>query len=94
MQDQHLRAAQKGGVELEAWVFGGRADQRDRAILHEGKEAVLLGAIEAMDLVDKQQGLPSGHAPRTGRFEHSFQIRNAGENRRDLFKGKACFARE
>ncbi len=42
-------------VELEGRVLGGGADQHDRAVLDIGQEAVLLGAVEAMDLVDEQQ---------------------------------------
>ena len=42
-------------VELEGRVLGGRADQHDRAVLDIGQEAVLLGAVEAVDLVDEQQ---------------------------------------
>ena len=55
VEDQHLRAAEQRGVEFEAGVLGRRADQRDRAALDEGQEAVLLRAVEAVDLVHEQQ---------------------------------------
>jgi hypothetical protein len=45
----------EGGVQLELRVFGGGADQKDGAILHMRQEAVLLGLVEAVDLVDEQQ---------------------------------------
>ena len=54
-QHQHLAARQQRGVELERRVLGRGADQRDRAVLDVRQEAVLLGAVEAMDLVDEQQ---------------------------------------
>ena len=54
VKDQHLAARQQRRVEFEARIFGGRADQGHRAILDERQEAVLLGAIEAVDLVDEQ----------------------------------------
>jgi hypothetical protein len=44
-----------GGVELEGRVLGRRADQRDGAVLDVGEEAVLLRAVEAVDLVHEQQ---------------------------------------
>ena len=54
-QDQHLRSGEQRGVQREAGVFRGRADQRDRALFHERQEPVLLGAVEAVDLVHEQQ---------------------------------------
>ena len=59
-EDQHLAARQQRGVELEARILGRRADQGDRAVLDIRQEAVLLGAVEAVDLVHEQQGLLAG----------------------------------
>src|SRR3546814_2944746 len=56
VQHQHLRPAEQRGVEREAGVFGRGADEHDRAALDEGQEAVLLRTIEAVYLVDEQQG--------------------------------------
>jgi hypothetical protein len=56
-QDQHLAARQERGVDFEARVLGRRTNQRDGAILDIRQESVLLGAIEAVDLVHEQQGL-------------------------------------
>ena len=64
-QDQHLAARQQRGVDLEARVLGRRADQGDGAVLDIGQEAVLLRAVEAVDLVHEQQGLLAGLAPRS-----------------------------
>ena len=57
VEDQHPRARQQRGVEFEGRILGGRADEDDRAVLHDRQKAVLLGAVEAMDLVDEKQRL-------------------------------------
>ncbi|KKM84610.1 hypothetical protein LCGC14_1297350, partial [marine sediment metagenome] len=48
--------AEQSGREREAGVLGGGAHQRHRAALDDGQEAVLLRAVEAVDLVHEQQG--------------------------------------
>ncbi len=83
VQDQHLRPRQQGGVELERGILGGGADEDDGAVLDIGQEAVLLGAVEAVDLVHEQQGL-SSHLHMLARFgEHLLEIRDAREDGRD-----------
>jgi hypothetical protein len=77
---------QDGSIELEGWVLGGRANERDGAVLHVRQEAVLLGAIEAMDLVDEEQCAPALLAPELGALEHLAQVLDTGENRGDLFE--------
>ncbi len=76
-QDHDLAARQDRGVQLEGRVLGGGPDQDDRAVLHIRKEAILLGAVEAVDLVDEQEGaLP--HLPALGRgFEDLAQVGDA-----------------
>ena len=67
VQHQDLTARQQGAGQRERRVLGGRADQRDRAVLDLGEQAVLLRAVEAVDLVDEQQralaGPPLARAP-------------------------------
>ena len=63
------RAGEQRGVELERRVLGGGAHQNDGAILHHRQKAVLLGAVEAVDLVDEEQRAPSGRPPGAGRLE-------------------------
>ena len=59
-----LHRDREGGVYLEARVFGGGADEDDGALLHEGQEGVLLGLVEAVDLVHKEDGaLPPMRRP-------------------------------
>ena len=52
--DPHPR--QERRVDLEVGVLGRRADERDRAVLDVGEEGVLLGLVEAMDLVEEEDG--------------------------------------
>ena len=52
--DAHPR--QERGVDLEVGVLGRRADQGDRAVLDVGQQRVLLGLVEAVDLVEEQDG--------------------------------------
>ena len=54
VEDQHLRAAEQRGVEFETGILGGRTDQGDGAVLDEGQETVLLGAVEAVYLIHQQ----------------------------------------
>ena len=51
--DAHPR--QEGGVDLEVGVLGRRPDQGDGAVLDMGQQGVLLGLVEAMDLVEEEQ---------------------------------------
>ena len=67
---EDLRAGHQGGVDEEEGVVGGGPDQADHAALHIGKEHVLLGLVEAVDLVDEQQGgLSQAGSPLGGRAE-------------------------
>ncbi len=82
-QDQHLATRQERGVQFEARILGGRTDQRYRAVLDIGQEAVLLRSVEAMHLVDEQQGLLAGLGHLPGLGEDFLEIGNAREDRRD-----------
>ncbi len=53
-----------------------------------GKKAILLGAVEAMDLVDEKQGLATVGAAQLGRLEDFLQIGNAGKHRRYLLESR------
>jgi hypothetical protein len=93
-EDEDLGAGEEGAVEFEARVLRGGADQGDRAVLDVGQEAVLLGAVEAVDLVDEQQGaLPDG-APAAGGGEDLAQVGHAGEGGRHRFEGQVAAVRE
>jgi hypothetical protein len=78
-----LGPAEQRGVELEAGVLGGRADQGHRAALDEGQEAVLLGAVEAVNLVDEEHGPSAPGRQRVGLGEDLLEVGNAREHRAD-----------
>jgi hypothetical protein len=49
-----LRAAEERVVDLEVRVLRRRPDQRDKALLDRGQQGVLLGLVEAVDLVEEE----------------------------------------
>ena len=49
-------AADERLVDLEIGIFGGRADQDDRAVLDPRQQRVLLGLVEAVDFVHEEDG--------------------------------------
>ena len=85
-QHEHLAAGQQGAVEFEAGVLRGGAHQRDVAALDIRQEAVLLGAVEAVDLVDEQQRRLPGATARARRLERLAQLGHAREDRRQLLE--------
>ncbi len=54
-QHEHLGARQQRADQLEGRVLGRRADEDHRAVLDIGQKRILLGAVEAVDLVDEEQ---------------------------------------
>ena len=54
-EGEHARPRQQSGVEFKRGVLGRGADERHGAVLHHRQERILLGAIETMDLVHKEQ---------------------------------------
>ena len=56
LQDQRAGAAAKGRIDLEAGVLGSRADERQEAGFDMRQQSVLLGLVEAVNLVEKQDG--------------------------------------
>ena len=87
VQDQNLRPAEQSGVEREAGVLGRGADQGHCAFLDKGQEAILLCAVEAMDLVHKQQRALSHFRRNVGLGKGLLEIGDAREHRAD--RGKA-----
>ena len=74
LQHIDLAARQQRPVQLERRVLGRSPDQGDDPLLDEGQEAVLLGAVEAVDLVHEQQGLLSGGPAHPCRLERFLQV--------------------
>ncbi len=93
-ESQDAGAREKRGVQFEGRIFRRRADENDRAVLHDRKKRILLRAIEAMDLVHEKQRLSAGRAPQTRRFEHLLEVGDAREDRRYLLEGVVHFTRQ
>ena len=89
-----MAAGQQSGIELERRILRGRADQDDRAVFDHRQEAVLLGAIEAMHLVDEEDRALSQCAALARTVEGLAQIGNAREDRRELNELAVGRARE
>ena len=56
LQLKDARAAHQRVVHLEVRVFRSGPDEGDRPVLHVRQQGVLLGRVEAMHLVDEQDG--------------------------------------
>src|SRR5580693_4444072 len=56
LQDIDAAAREQGGVDFERRIFSGGADQANAAFLDVRKESILLRFVEAVDLVDKDDG--------------------------------------
>ncbi len=83
LQHIDLRAGQQGPVQLKAGVLGRGPDQGDDALFDKGQEAVLLGAVEAVDFVNEQKGLLAGRTPHPRGLEGLLQVSDAREDRAD-----------
>ena len=59
LQLEDAGAGDQRAVDLEVRVLGGRADEDHGAVLDEREEVVLLRLVEAVDLVDEEDGLPA-----------------------------------
>ena len=88
VEGEDAGAGEEGGVELEGGVLGGGADQHDGAVLHQREEGVLLRLVEAVDLVDEEQGAAAVLAAEAGGLEDLLQVGDAGEDGADLHEGE------
>src|SRR5439155_418888 len=80
-EPEHAAAREQRSDDFEGTIRGGRADERDGPVLDVGQDRVLLGLVEAMDLVDEQHGAHAG-ALMHGRLRHRLaQVGDAGRDR-------------
>ena len=86
VQHQNLATRQQRAVEFERRVLRSGADERDRSIFDERQEGILLGLVEAVNLIHEQQRRPALLAPHAGLVEGLLEIGNTGKNRRHLFE--------
>jgi len=94
LQDEDLAAGQQGADEFEAGVLRGRADEDDGAVFDVGKERVLLGAVEAVDLVDEQHRPLTHLAPALRNVEHFAEVGDAGESGGERLEREVCLLGE
>src|SRR5215469_2339121 len=59
-EDVHLGAGEKRGDDFKGGIFGGRTNESDMAGFDVRKKGILLGFVEAMDLVDEDDGAVAG----------------------------------
>ncbi len=58
-QAEDPTAGEQGADHFEGRVFGGGSHEGDRPRFHVGEEGILLGAIQAMDLIEEEQAGPA-----------------------------------
>jgi len=87
LQLVHLQAGEQGRVELEVRVLGGRADQGQDSLLDSGEKRILLGLVEAMDLIEEEDRAPAGGSkPLAGSCQHLADVRHGRRDRRELLE--------
>ena len=74
-------------VDLEVGVLGGGADQRQQAILDRRQQGVLLGLVEAVDLVEEEDRRPAGRTAFPGALDDLPHLGAAGVDGRELLEG-------
>ena len=90
-----LRAAQQRRVDLEVRVLGRRADERDEPLLDGGQQRVLLGLVEAVDLVEEEdRRLAARLAPVRGAVDDAAHLGAAGLHGAELLEGGVRRARD
>ena len=80
-------AREQGGVDLEVRVLGRGADQRQQAALDAREQRVLLGLVEAVDLVEEEDRPRAVRAePVAGALEDAADVVDAGRDGRELLE--------
>ena len=74
---------QQGGVDLERGVLGRGPDEGDGPVLDGRQQGVLLGLVEAVDLVDEQDRPPAAAAGLAGLGDRLPQLLDAREDGRE-----------
>ena len=81
LQRVDAQPREQRAVDLERRVLGRRADQRHEPLLDRRQQRVLLGLVEAVDLVEEQdRGCAAGLAPVARALDHGAHL---GTSRRD-----------
>ncbi len=84
VKSENPGAGEKRGSNLKGGVFRGGPDEGNRAILNKGQNGILLGLIEAMNLINKEDGLLLVHsAAFLGFLNDAPQVSHTGRDRAD-----------
>ncbi len=103
-QHVHAAAREQGGVDLERRILGRGADEDHGTLLDVGEEGVLLGSVEAVDLVHEQDrakaaatalvlGLGNDLADLPHAREHGGERHETGAGHRSHQRGQGGLAR-
>lgn len=84
LEHEHAAPREERAVDLERGVLGRGPDEDDAPLLHEGQEGVLLRLVEAVDLVDEDDGPESGLAPFLALAHHVADLLYAARDRREV----------
>ena len=87
LQGVDAAAGEQRGDDLERRVLGGGADQADGAALDVGQKGVLLRLVEAMDLVDEEDGARAELRGLFGIDHDLLDLLDAGEDGGELDEG-------
>jgi hypothetical protein len=82
-----LAARQQRRVDLEVRVLGRRPDERHEPLLDRRQQRVLLGLVEAVDLVEEEDGRLGQLAAVLGALEDLAHLRAPGLDRAELLQG-------
>jgi len=69
-EHEQARARDQGAVDLEAGILGGGPDEGHVAAFDPGQQGVLLGLVETMDFVEKEDRAGAGGPFQPGRLAH------------------------
>jgi len=58
MEDKDPATGKQRGRDVKRGIFGGGANEGEKAGFHMGKEGILLAFVETMDLIDKKNSSP------------------------------------
>ena len=89
MQRVDAAAGEQRGDDLEGRILGGGADESDRPVLDVGQEGVLLGLVEAVDLIDEEDGAGAEAGGLFGVDHDLLDLLDAGEDGGELDEGGA-----
>ena len=83
IQHQHSRTRKQCADNFERRILSRRANQRDGSIFNRRQQRILLRFVEAMNLIDEQNGAPAAQAvePRLG--NRAAQLFHAGKYSRE-----------